>query len=145
MKKESPSSAKISHRIEQLRNKPDSFSVAIACCYVYLGPRGLFGHTRYLCPRCGEKTLLAASENDFVRHLDRIHRFEKRMREKYGFSIQLDERYFCTRCCPSVRSSRWSRRCMPATPSAMAAIIRLTRTGLLRRYQSDTQTDTCAA
>ena len=100
MKMKTRSSVKIAHRIEQFRKKPDSLTAAIACCYVYLGPAMLFGRAQYLCPVCGEKTFWDIREPVLAGHLDEVHRFEKRMWEKYGFSIHLDERFFCVRCCP---------------------------------------------
>lgn len=100
MKKQTPSSAKIARRIEQLRKKPDSLTAAIACCYVYLGPAALFGRAQYLCPVCGGKTFLDIQHSLLAEHLDKIHRFERQMWKQYGFSIHLDERFFCVRCCP---------------------------------------------
>ena len=100
MKKKTPSSAKIDRRIEQFRKKLDSSPAAIACCYFYLGSAMLFGRAQYVCPVCGEKTFLGIRSKVLAEHLDEVHRFEKRMWDRYGFSIHLDERFFCDRCCP---------------------------------------------
>lgn len=101
MKRTPLSPGRLERRLRKIQADPRSLAATIACCYVSLGSEFRWGdRALYLCPVCRELTVLDDDEVSLARNLWKIHEFEKRMREEYGFFIQLDERFLCVHCRP---------------------------------------------
>jgi ribosomal protein S27AE len=67
-----------------------------AMCYAPPPPRQ---QTSYTCPKCGEKTIYANSDNGFwkVGDVDALRRTVKAIQAK-GLDVSLDESAFCQKC-----------------------------------------------